>query len=434
MSGKEGERQGCGGTTRGRQQQQEEEEEEEEERVEQPGTICWHEGRSSLQPPAQSSTPQVSFPFLVGPGGRSLITASQLQVILLQQCGTRDGNKQILHFSQHRPSVLRRGTQTLPQDVSSVPASGLASDAAPTPVCKVEASEGQRGTSPQYTNHAPLRSSLKQSSSHTGQRDSAPHSRREGGSFLFVDGLCQWPGCEDEFQEYSGFLKHLSVAHRAGARSLSQWQAQRDVVQHMETQLTLEKQRLLAMQLHLHLPEPSAAYSEEEQSLVMSPPLSRADAHAPPQRAHREVQLLPQAYWHTPTPQSLPGIIPSIECYKYNNIRPPYTYAHLIRWAILESLEKQLTLSEIYHWFTTMFYYFRHNTATWKNAVRHNLSLHKCFVRVEGGKGAVWTVDEAEFQKRKGQKFTRDHEVAWLAPYSFLCPQETRAASQTGSY
>lgn len=34
--------------------------------------------------------------------------------------------------------------------------------------------------------------------------------------------------------------------------------------------------------------------------------------------------------------------------------------------AILEAPEKQLTLNEIYHWFTRMFFYFRHNTATWK--------------------------------------------------------------------
>ncbi|XP_057180464.1 forkhead box protein P2 isoform X3 [Triplophysa rosa] len=40
------------------------------------------------------------------------------------------------------------------------------------------------------------------------------------------------------------------------------------------------------------------------------------------------------------------------------------------------------------------------------NAVRHNLSLHKCFVRVENVKGAVWTVDEMEYQKRRSQKIT----------------------------
>ncbi|KAJ9583355.1 hypothetical protein L9F63_022317, partial [Diploptera punctata] len=40
------------------------------------------------------------------------------------------------------------------------------------------------------------------------------------------------------------------------------------------------------------------------------------------------------------------------------------------------------------------------------NAVRHNLSLHKCFMRVENVKGAVWTVDEVEFYKRRPQRCT----------------------------
>lgn len=34
--------------------------------------------------------------------------------------------------------------------------------------------------------------------------------------------------------------------------------------------------------------------------------------------------------------------------------------------AILETPDRQLTLNEIYNWFTRMFAYFRRNTATWK--------------------------------------------------------------------
>ncbi|XP_076304363.1 forkhead box protein P1-like [Tachypleus tridentatus] len=92
------------------------------------------------------------------------------------------------------------------------------------------------------------------------------------------------------------------------------------------------------------------------------------------------------------------------EFYKNADVRPPFTYASLIRQAIIESHEKQLTLNEIYCWFQNTFCYFRRNAATWKNAVRHNLSLHKCFRRVENVKGAVWTVDELEFYKRRPQR------------------------------
>ena len=43
-------------------------------------------------------------------------------------------------------------------------------------------------------------------------------------------------------------------------------------------------------------------------------------------------------------------------------------------------------------------------TITFQNAVRHNLSLHKCFKRVENVKGAVWTVDEVEYHRRRPQR------------------------------
>ncbi|XP_067132789.1 forkhead box protein P1-like isoform X2 [Centruroides vittatus] len=92
------------------------------------------------------------------------------------------------------------------------------------------------------------------------------------------------------------------------------------------------------------------------------------------------------------------------EFYRTADVRPPFTYASLIRQAIVEAPDKQLTLNEIYNWFQNTFCYFRRNAATWKNAVRHNLSLHKCFMRVENVKGAVWTVDEIEFYKRRPQR------------------------------
>merc|ERR1719430_2542697 len=93
--------------------------------------------------------------------------------------------------------------------------------------------------------------------------------------------------------------------------------------------------------------------------------------------------------------------------YLSQDVRPPFTYAALIRQAINESRGRQLTLNEIYNWFQANFAFFRRNAATWKNAVRHNLSLHKCFSRVENVKGAVWTVDEVEFYRRRPQ---RSHE------------------------
>ena len=54
------------------------------------------------------------------------------------------------------------------------------------------------------------------------------------------------------------------------------------------------------------------------------------------------------------------------EFYRTQDVRPPYTYAALIRAAILEAPYQQLTLHDVYNWFTTTFCYFRRNAASWK--------------------------------------------------------------------
>uniref|UniRef100_A0A3Q1H087 Fork-head domain-containing protein n=1 Tax=Anabas testudineus TaxID=64144 RepID=A0A3Q1H087_ANATE len=259
---------------------------------------------------------------------------------------------------------------------------------------------------------------------------SVPTSIPEMTSALFVSGLCRWPGCDAVFKDFPSFLKHLDSEHKHGDRSIAQWRVQQDIVQRMESQLILEKQKLIAMQLHLHLSQHKytnmkAAVEWPYNLPLFMPQPQLTDGNRVQQWDIKYLEELTQhGYRATGSTHILPDLVPSVECYKYNNIRPPYTYAYLIRWSILESSDKQRTLNEIYNWFTSMFFYFRHNTATWKNAVRHNLSLHKCFVRVEGGKGAVWTVDETEYQRRKGQKYHRDCPVKWLTSYSHYCPEE----------
>ncbi|VDN97026.1 unnamed protein product [Rodentolepis nana] len=90
--------------------------------------------------------------------------------------------------------------------------------------------------------------------------------------------------------------------------------------------------------------------------------------------------------------------------YRTQFIRPRFTYASLIRQAICESPNQCLSLSEIYAWLQREFLFFRQNEATWKNAIRHNLSLHKCFRRVETPGGSVWVFDESEWLQRKDNR------------------------------
>ncbi|CAL8081265.1 unnamed protein product [Calicophoron daubneyi] len=107
------------------------------------------------------------------------------------------------------------------------------------------------------------------------------------------------------------------------------------------------------------------------------------------------------------SPSSANSPITHRQFYRSHCARPRFTYATLIRQAILESPAKQLSLSAIYVWLQREFAYFRQNEATWKNAVRHNLSLHKCFRRVETASGSVWVVDETEYQRRKAKRAVR---------------------------
>ncbi|XP_031724589.1 forkhead box protein P2-like [Anarrhichthys ocellatus] len=282
------------------------------------------------------------------------------------------------------------------------------------------------------------------------QQSSSPHGAeravkadRAATHTLYAHGVCNWPGCESVCENFSQFIKHIGSEHTLDDRSTAQCRVQMQVVQQIELQLCKERERLRAMMAHLHLP------SLESQSISAPASLQRpqCDTAADP----RGLQLGSVA-----APNNLPSLSPSdspqvspqplapvstpsqvceeespahtsydgalrhrhhplvyslsseneYELYKNTDIRPPFTYATLIRQAIMETTDMQLTLNEIYNWFTRTFAYFRRNAATWKNAVRHNLSLHKCFVRVENVKGAVWTVDELEYQRRRSQRIT----------------------------
>ena len=74
---------------------------------------------------------------------------------------------------------------------------------------------------------------------------------------------------------------------------------------------------------------------------------------------------------------------------KHINSKPPYSFSCLIFMAIEDSPVKKLPVKDIYNWILTHFPYFQNAPTGWKNSVRHNLSLNKCFRKVEKEKGQV---------------------------------------------
>ncbi|KAL6088784.1 hypothetical protein STEG23_022715 [Scotinomys teguina] len=65
------------------------------------------------------------------------------------------------------------------------------------------------------------------------------------------------------------------------------------------------------------------------------------------------------------------------------NCKPPYSFSCLIFMAIEDSPTKRLPVKDIYNWILEHFPYFANAPTGWKNSVRHNLSLNKCFKKVD---------------------------------------------------
>ncbi|XP_044257028.1 forkhead box protein P1-like isoform X4 [Tribolium madens] len=254
---------------------------------------------------------------------------------------------------------------------------------------------------------------------------------------LYGHGVCKWPGCEIICEDLQAFIKHLNTEHTLDDRSTAQARVQMQVVSQLELQLQKERDRLQAMMHHLHLSKQLSSPEPHKDGSVVTPTKMAVNTSLsqPSVSIGPMVSAVRSPVLHSPAANvagpirrrlndksalSLAGGLPYMleragldvqqeiqrnrEFYKNADVRPPFTYASLIRQSIIESPDKQLTLNEIYNWFQNTFCYFRRNAATWKNAVRHNLSLHKCFMRVENVKGAVWTVDEVEFYKRRPQR------------------------------
>ncbi|XP_058445515.1 forkhead box protein P1-B isoform X3 [Malaya genurostris] len=279
---------------------------------------------------------------------------------------------------------------------------------------------------------------------------------------LFGGGACRWPGCERVFDEFNDFYQHLQSDHINGDYSAAQARIQMEVVCQLHLQLQKERDRLQAMILHLNkknemaripmagaspfipqIPPPPPPY-ELIAGLRFPPPVTIAagDAgmaevaalqltgkqqqalhhHQQQQHQHQQQQQASRskgsgvrakyfgsqeaaaeagAFKEMNYPDVQDDVHKNREFYRSHDVRPPFTYASLIRQSIIESPEKQLTLNEIYNWFQNTFCYFRRNAATWKNAIRTNLSLHKCFVRYEDDFGSFWMVDDHEFLKRR---------------------------------
>lgn len=112
-----------------------------------------------------------------------------------------------------------------------------------------------------------------------------------------------------------------------------------------------------------------------------------------------------------------------------------YSYADLITQAIESSPDKRLTLAQIYDWMVRSVPYFKdkgdsNSSAGWKNSIRHNLSLHSRFVRVQNegtGKSSWWMVNP---DGGKGGKVPRRRAVSMDNSNKLIKSARGRAAKK----
>ncbi|XP_071963697.1 forkhead box protein N2-like [Antedon mediterranea] len=110
---------------------------------------------------------------------------------------------------------------------------------------------------------------------------------------------------------------------------------------------------------------------------------------------------------------------------KQVNSKPPFSFSCLIFMAIEDSPTKRLPVKDIYQWILDHFPYFHSAPTGWKNSVRHNLSLNKCFKKVKKvkgqtlGKGSLWCVDpEYRPNLMQALRKTPYHPYHYAVPYS----------------
>lgn len=101
-----------------------------------------------------------------------------------------------------------------------------------------------------------------------------------------------------------------------------------------------------------------------------------------------------------------------------NGAKPSQSYIALIAMAILSSPERKMVLADIYNYILENYPFYKTQDKSWRNSIRHNLSLNECFIkagRSENGKGNYWAIHpsnvedfaKGDYRRRRARRKTK---------------------------
>ncbi|CAO3595450.1 unnamed protein product [Absidia cylindrospora] len=120
--------------------------------------------------------------------------------------------------------------------------------------------------------------------------------------------------------------------------------------------------------------------------------------------------------------------------------RPPHSYASMIAQAILTSQDQKMSLRDIYTWVQQRYpHLYESNETGWKNTIRHNLSLNRCFYKLPKsshekgrgkGKGGYWAVSVSQLNSTTFGRHLLDS--GSVAGFEYWPQEDSGSSSSTG--
>ncbi|CAF1320868.1 unnamed protein product, partial [Didymodactylos carnosus] len=120
--------------------------------------------------------------------------------------------------------------------------------------------------------------------------------------------------------------------------------------------------------------------------------------------------------------------------------KPNQSYLEIIAEAILQAPNRMMQLYEIYAYFQRKSPYFAENVnKSWKNSVRHNLSLNDCFMKASrgyNGKGHYWRIHplaESDFEQGRFRRPRQRQQIRQWQHQQLLQRQQQQARLSTST-